>query len=319
MSDALQRDTTPSPPQGFEGSEPDEEVIDDGEEVLEDLGQRWTTLGELGNTLPLAVGPDRSFSFKTMNLDLRAKVSEVLDKHRQRETATGLATFAIAASLESMQGQDVAGAKLEEIVALLRQLPWTSVTFVTYQLQLAKMAGEDTMQLGQRKCTLCGRPHRNAVASLRSMRVRAYGQLEQLPEETLELYDGLRFGGKVASQVTIRPARWDFMARLADGNLEKAPVVLRSALRSAICRLDSHEGIVTPDEAALGGLSERDIDLLDREHTLLSGGPLSVVEAQCQGHTWPVLYPWQSAAFFGGSRDRRSRRMSGRGKTSSPR
>jgi hypothetical protein len=288
----------------------DEQPPDDGEELLEELGQRWTTLGELGDTLPLAVGADRSFSFKPQCLKLRGEVGAALAPYRQRETATGLATYALAVSLATLQGQELAGKKLDEVVAQLRLLPWTSMIYLTYRMQLEQAAGDDALVLGALRCTVCGRPHPRAQAALGSMRVRAYGPLEQLPELDVELYDGLPFAGKVARLVTIRPARWDFMARLIDSDLANPANVLLGALRSAICRLDSHQGQVTPDSAALGQLSWRDGELLDAEHNLLSGGPTSIVQAQCQGHTWPVVYSWRSAAFFGGPRDRMSRRRS---------
>ncbi|MBM4321037.1 MAG: hypothetical protein FJ125_14065 [Deltaproteobacteria bacterium] len=280
-------------------------IEDDGEELLVDLGQRWTTLSELGNTLPLAVGPDRSFSFRPRSLKLRAEIGERLRPYRQRETATGLATYALAASLATLQGRDVAALKLDDTVALLRQLPWSSVIHLTFRMQI-EQAGDDVLPLGPMRCTVCGRPQARATARLGDMRVRAYDRLDHLPELETELYDGLRFAGRTAQVITLRPARWDFLLRLVD--LDNPGQVTLAALRSAICRLDAHEGEVTPDEAALGGLSWRDGELLDAEHNLLSGGPTSVLPVQCQGHTWPVLYSWRSAGFFGQPRDPRSRR-----------
>ena len=290
---------TSSPSSPTEPAPPTNDRPDDDGELLVELGQRWTTLGELGQVLPLAVGTDRSFSFREMTLALRRQVAQGCAPLRGKESSTGLASHALALSLQTLQGVDLTRLKPEEAALLVRMLPWSSVICLVSAMQV-EQAGDDRLELRDVRCPVCRHLHRQLTVCLSEMRVRVYGDLGELPEIEVELERGLSYpSGKTSRWVRLRPARWDALASLADDELENQAIVTTALLASAICGLDTVEGEFSPSREIVERLHSRDADLLDREHALLAGGPTMVVPARCGEHTFHVPYDWRRASFFG--------------------
>lgn len=281
--------------------------MDEGDEVLEDFGQHWTTLGELGKTLPLAIGPDRSFEFHPSTLGLRQRITALTRERRNKDTQAEMICFAIALALKRLQGRDLTSLKLDEAALVIRQLPWTSVLYLLVCWTVEQAGGEDSLPLGNVRCPACGTLHRKATGRAGEMTVRAYGELSDLPRIAVGLEDGFPVAGKVAMEVVLQPGRWSFLCSLPDGELQNQASVTVAGLQSAICSVDVVEGAFSPPAVSLLGLSTRDALSLDAEHSLLSGGPTMAVPVACGGHEFFVSFDWKLQDFLG-SPDRKARR-----------
>jgi len=263
-------------------------------------GQAWTTVGDLGNKLPVAVG-SVDFAFKPQNLQLALERGRRLD-HKLRQRPADFMAHHLGMSLATLQGRSMDGLDPSEAALRVRSLPWTSVMYLIIRHWMDRN-GRDTLTQDDVRCPnpSCGKMQ-DAVLHLSGMRVRSWGVLQDLPQLDVELLDGLPFpkADTVAAVVTVEPAPWNALCDLGSGQLQSEGEMTSAVLSAAIVGVDTLAGKrVNVTANALGALTGRDCDALDMEHALLCGGPvmaLGVPCKRCQRDIW-VPVPWTSLGF----------------------
>lgn len=293
-------------------SDPQTEAEAEADNALELLnGQRWATIGSLGNVLPLGLGPDRSFTFKPQNLrgalDLARHVPS-----EARGKPYSLLGYQLAAALESLQGKRYTS--LDDAALAVRRLPLYSVLHMLCRLAVRNGRGDVQPSV---RCPASGCRELQVVRiPVETVQVRDWGQREELPQVDLTLTHRFEWpAGQPVTVVTVEPAPFDALCELSAGAANSAAEITAAVLARAVVGVSTVPGRINVPAVALESLAEGDYLDLDLEHDLVSGGPVMLGEAACRrcGEEMIVPLPWNQLAFFeapsgGGRRSRRQQR-----------
>lgn len=266
-----------------------------GSELLE--GQRWTTIGELGNVLPLAIGVDRTFTFKQANLRSALDASRHQPEGGQSKPYLQFA-HQLASSLESLQGQRPK--TVDEMALAVRRLPIMTMLHALCRLSIRN--GQDEARPRVRCPAARCRHLQDARIKVSQIRVRDWGQRSTLPAVEIELLQPIEWPqGQMATSLTIEPAPFDALCDLGGGASGEPVEVTAATLTRAVVGISTVDGRISVPLSALEQLGEQDYQDLDTEHDLLSGGPVMLGECKCErcGVEMYVPLPWNQLSFFG--------------------
>lgn len=281
---------------------------EDSEELL--AGQRWTTLEELGHTMPLGAG-DRGFTFRPPTLET-ARRRGALVPARVEKLPGEFVAYRLAADLATLSGV-VVGDDLPSAVQTIRTLPWSSVLYMVFcSMQNARRGSAYVEEDVQCPRAGCG-AKQDLRLDIGRMRVRAWEPRAAMPRMDVDLEDGFKFPGESrVKSVLIEPAPWDALFGYGAGELSRPQEMTAAFIARAIVGVDTVPNQATRvAPAILGQMLSHDVSMLDESHMLLSGGPIAMLNAPCRRCKELIFVPinWWAPDFFSGhSPDRRRKR-----------
>jgi len=257
-------------------------------------------LTELGNTLPIGVGNQRSIAFRPWRLKEEKKLAE-LKKKNKNATLTKYVNFVLTTMCTELAGENFSNMQDKDKERLISSLYIGDVLYAYVLLRREAIGSVVTTKL---ICEACSHEY-NYAADLDTLEVT-------IPEKTIEdtfwkytLRHPMKVRNDTINGFTLGPVKWSVLETAAVGKKNEGEIkakTIRGSIKNAILEDGSEKDIVLTDED-LDELSKLDFEYLVKNLDDHHIGPDMSVDCLCPscGHEYKLSINWANENFFGAS------------------
>lgn len=267
---------------------------------------KTTTLGELGNQLPIFDGSDNlSFSFKEWDMDVEEQLSDL------QEDSENVGTFVRSMMnllLDEFKGKDYQSLSKEEKVMALSQLHFPNMMYMYMALRVEELGHE--LHFDSVKCSQCGKENKDFIADMRGLDVDCKGEghthtvdYELKRPITLENPNG---GTTIVTGVKIGVSKWDSLESVPTEKAQNAGFVKKAIFNSAITGAYNNGELIEKFidlKTLVRKIKKFDIERIGKKVVDNNGGPDMKLSGTCQHcrKDFETQINWGYESFFDSS------------------
>lgn len=277
---------------------------------------RKTTLGELGNRLPIyRVGQDKKpiekneFTFIPWDMEMEEKLAEKQEKSKGRGT---FINEMMCMLLDNFCGQEFQEMKPEERAVVMNQLEWSNMMYMYIYLRVEELGSNMSLNL------MCPNPRcqqqlDNYVVDLKGLdvHVKEYNfEKKEADHPRVSTYDLVKpiilKDGLTISAINFDMSRWDYMEKSDNKDGINAGKLKMFMLKSSVVGFKNGEEKVTKfldPQQVFSRMKKIDIEQCTRFVADNNAGPVPLVECQCPKceTKWNRMLEFNYQSFFDSS------------------
>ena len=259
---------------------------------------KTTTLGELGNRLPMVMpdGLRPTFSFKPWRFKEEMKIGQLKKQHKHFGRFVREVFNFMLATFNDKDWDTYSGSERK---ILLNQLPLGSVMYMYFYLRYDAL-GEEMKMTGM-VCPQCSTSINSFVADLNELDVKTQ-EREDSSEVVYQLKRPFQMGDLKLSGIKFKYTPWDAMEKLNLQNASNEAAIKKSMLQeSVVGALSDEAGDVQLDKIKiLENLTKKDIEGAYEFLDSHNGGPVMGLEMACPSctHEFDAPIQWDYTYFF---------------------
>ena len=259
-----------------------------------------TTLGELGNHLPIPLegNKDTSFTFKSWGLKEEKEINEI--KRRTQYTGPFIAEVLVK-MLERCAGEDFTKMEPHTAIYEIYKMPFMDVIYLWIYLRYDQLDPHLRLNI---TCPRCNRMNENIIASMDGLDVDVieegdspHGEYELKKQFKLEEDDA-----DVIKVIKLKRTPWACMEKTDDEVTTNQGMIMDVMFRHSIIGWDEEEGYADFDKFN-AKLRKIDFERLSNSIEVHNAGPTLAIEGKCKfcPSKFHQAMNWSYDSFFGSS------------------
>lgn len=275
------------------------------EEKKESL--RKSTLGELGNTLPIFDGADNlTFSFRDWDMDVEEQLSDL------QEDAPNVGAFVRSMMdllLDEFKGKDYQSLSKEEKVMALSQLHFPNMMYMYMALRVEELGHE--LHFDTVKCPHCAKDNKDFIADMRGLDVDCKDKEHEMTvdyelKKTISLENPNGGPATLVTGLKVGISKWDSLESVPTEKAGNGGYVKKAIFNSAIIGAYNNGELIEKFidvKTLVRKIKKFDIERIGKKIVVNNAGPDMKLSGSCQfcRKDFETQINWGYESFFDSS------------------